>query len=70
MSAIRADHVPIIRAEFGMLGGPPPFIADSVRARYPHHRWIEAAGLNHYTVINSAAGAALVAQSLREILFD
>ena len=58
----------IVRAEFGMLGAPTPFITDEVRARYPRHRWIEAPGLNHYTVLNGAAGAALVAQTLREIL--
>lgn len=60
----------IIRAEFGMFGDPPPFITDGVRARYPQHRWVDALGLNHYTVINSATGAALVAQSLRDILID
>ncbi len=58
----------IVRAEFGVLGGPPPFIADDVRARYPNHRWIEAPGRNHYSVLNSAAGASLVAQTLRDIL--
>ena len=58
----------IVRAEFGMLGGPPPFIADDLPSRYPQHHWIEAPGLNHYTVLNSATGAALVAQTLREIL--
>jgi pimeloyl-ACP methyl ester carboxylesterase len=60
----------IIRAEFGMLGAPPPFISEDVRSLYPQHRWIEAPGLNHYTVINSAAGAALVAQTLRDILLE
>ena len=66
----RQQATTIIRAEFGILGGPPPFITDDVRARYERHRWVEAHGLNHYTVINSAAGAALVAQSLRDILLD
>jgi lipase len=64
----RPEPTTIIRAEFGMLGGPPPFITDDVCARYPQHHWVDAVGLNHYTVINSAAGAALVAQSLRDIL--
>jgi hypothetical protein len=66
----RREPTTIVRAEFGMLGGPSPFITDDVRARYPQHHWIDAPGLNHYTVINSAAGAALVAQSLRDILID
>jgi pimeloyl-ACP methyl ester carboxylesterase len=66
----RRQPTTIVRAEFGMLGGPPPFIDDRVRARYPQHRWIEAPGLNHYTVINSASGATLVAQALRDILID
>ncbi len=66
----RRQPTTIIRAEFGILGGPPPFITDDVQARYPQHHWVDAPGLNHYTVINSAAGAALVAQSLRDILID
>jgi hypothetical protein len=64
----RTQPTTIVRAEFGMLGGPPPFIDDRVKARYPQHRWIDARGLNHYTVINSAAGATLVARSLRDLL--
>jgi pimeloyl-ACP methyl ester carboxylesterase len=66
----RTQPTTIIRAEFGMLGGPPPFITDNVRARYAQHRWIEAPGRNHYSVLNSAAGASLVAQTLRDILID
>jgi pimeloyl-ACP methyl ester carboxylesterase len=65
----RRQPTTIIRAEFGMLGGPPPFITDDVRARYPQHHWIDAAGLNHYTVINGASGASLVARTLRDMLF-
>lgn len=60
--------VTIVRAEFGMLGSPPPVITDMQRRRYPQHRWIEGAGLNHYSVVNSAAGAALVADAVREVL--
>ncbi len=65
-------HYPttIVRAEFGMLGTTPPFITDDVRSRYPKHRWIDAPGCNHYTVLNSAAGASLLAQTLRDILID
>jgi pimeloyl-ACP methyl ester carboxylesterase len=64
----RTRPTTIVRAEFGMLGGLPPFIADEIVGRYGHHRWVQGAGLNHYTVLNSPAGAALVAQTLREIL--
>ena len=66
----REGPTTIIRAEFGILGDPPPLITDEVCARNRRHRWVEARGLNHYTVINSAAGAALVAQTLRELLLD
>ena len=66
----RQQPTTIIHSEFGMLGGPLPFVTDDVRSRYPQHRWIEATGLNHYTVINSAAGAALVARTVRDILLD
>jgi hypothetical protein len=51
-----------------MLGGLPPFIGDKERACYPQHHWIEAVGLNHYTILNSSAGAGLVAQAIRDCL--
>ncbi|HUS41497.1 MAG TPA: alpha/beta fold hydrolase [Ilumatobacteraceae bacterium] len=66
----RQQPTTIVRAEFGMLGTPPPFITDDVRSRYPQHRWIDAPGRNHYSVLNSAAGASLLAQTLRDILID
>ena len=55
----------IIRAEFGLMGTPPPLIADDMIDRYPQHRWIRADGLNHYTVMNSASGATIVADEIR-----
>ncbi len=64
----RSDPVTIVRAEFGLMGEPPPLIPAGVRDRYPDHRWIEAPGLNHYTVLASPAGATLVADALRETL--
>lgn len=64
----RSTSTTIVRAEFGMLGEPPGFIPPSDRNRYPQHDWIEATGLNHYTVMNSAEGAALVADALRHTL--
>lgn len=66
----RTRPTTIVRAQFGMLGTPPPFIADDVRARYSLHRWIDAPGCNHYSVINSAAGASLVARALRDVMVD
>jgi pimeloyl-ACP methyl ester carboxylesterase len=64
----RQQPVTIVRAEFGMFGTPPPFIPADLRDRYPQHRWIEAAGLNHYTAMNSSAGASLIADALRDAL--
>jgi lipase len=55
----------LIRAEFGLMGTPPPLIADDMIDRYPQHRWIRADGLNHYTVMNSTPGAAMVAEAIR-----
>jgi len=58
----------IVRAEFGPLGGPPATITTDTRDWYPQHNWIEAPGLNHYTVLNSPNGAALVADAVRSTL--
>jgi pimeloyl-ACP methyl ester carboxylesterase len=60
--------VTIIHAEFGMSGSPPPLISEVQRDHAPQHRWIEGTGLNHYSVLNSPAGAALVADVAREVL--
>ncbi len=60
--------VSIVRAEFGTTGSPPPTITNAQRDRYPRHRWIEGTGLNHYSVVNSAAGATLVADVVRQVL--
>ncbi len=54
----------LIRAEFGLMGTPPPLVADDMIDRYPQHRWIRADGFNHYTVMNSHAGSALVADAI------
>jgi lipase len=58
----------LIRAELGLMGAPPPLIADETIGQYPQHRWIRADGLNHYTVMNSNAGASIVADAIRESL--
>ncbi len=54
----------LIRAEFGLMGTPPPLIADEMIEWYPRHRWIRADGLNHYTVMNSRSGASTVAEAI------
>src|SRR5690606_3555612 len=61
----RSQPTTIIRAERGMLGDVPGFIAPEVRDPYPPHRWVEAPGCNHSTIINSTDGASLVAETLR-----
>jgi pimeloyl-ACP methyl ester carboxylesterase len=61
----RHEQTTIVRAEFGMFGEPPGFITPEERDRSPQHRWVEATGLNHYTVMNSSKGAALVADTIR-----
>jgi lipase len=58
----------LIRAELGLMGAPPPLIADEMIGQYPQHRWIRADGLNHYTVMNSDAGALMVADAIRSSL--
>ena len=55
----------IVRAEFGLMGTPPPLIADDMMDRYPQHRWIRADGLNHYTVMFSTAVPTIVADEIR-----
>ncbi len=64
----RSTPTVIIRAPNGIMGVPPPLISDSVRGSYPQHRWIEAEGTNHYTVLVGPTGAQLVAEAVREAL--
>ena len=64
----REQPTTIVRAEYGMFGTPPPMIAAEHCERYAQHRWIEGHGLNHYTVMTSAAGATLVADALRSVI--
>lgn len=58
----------VIRAEFGRDRSPTPSISPAQPRRFPQHRWIEATGLDHLTVVLSAEGAALVADTLRSLL--
>lgn len=66
----RLEPTTIVRAEFGMLGALPAFIPASEVAAYPQHDWIEATGLNHYTVMNGPAGASLIADAIRRVITD
>lgn len=66
--AQRTASVQIIRASHGLLGAPPPLISDESVAQHPNHEWVEASGMNHYTVLMGPAGAQLVAGSLRRAL--
>lgn len=66
----RLEPTTIVRAEFGMLGTLPAFVPAAQVDAYPQHHWIEATGLNHYTVMNSSAGASLVADALRRVIVD
>ena len=62
----RQQPTTIVRAEFGMFGVPPAFIPEDLRDRHPQHRWVEGVGLNHYTVMNSPAGATTIADAIRD----
>ncbi len=64
----RGSPTVIIRAPNGLLGSPPPLISDAMRGSYPQHRWIEADGTNHYTVLVGPQGASIVAESIRNAL--
>ena len=45
---------------------PPPFVDDDFVSHYPQHDWRFVRGSNHFTVLIGEAGAATVADSLRE----
>jgi pimeloyl-ACP methyl ester carboxylesterase len=61
----RAQPVTIIRADAGLMGVPPPLIAEEWIDRYPQHDWQTIAGTNHYSVLIGEVGAAAVADALR-----
>jgi pimeloyl-ACP methyl ester carboxylesterase len=56
----------IIRAETGIMATPPPLIPVEWIERLPQHDWHTVEGANHYSVLIGEAGAAAVAQSLRD----
>ena len=64
----RTARTAIVRAPNGLLGVPPPLISDEVIRQFSNHRWIHAAGTNHYTVLMGSAGATIVAAAIRDAL--
>lgn len=64
----RREPTIVIRAPFGLDGAPPPLISDEAVAALPQHRWIQAEGHNHYTVLLFPDGADLVASTVRSVL--
>lgn len=66
--ARRTVSTRILRAPNGRSGGPPPVISEEAVAATPRHRWTTVPDTNHYTLVIGAAGAAAVAQALRDEL--
>lgn len=64
----RAEPVTVLRAQYDDSGTGPGPIPPAMRSRFPNHRWIEAPGLGHSSIVESPAGALLVADVLRELL--
>jgi pimeloyl-ACP methyl ester carboxylesterase len=62
----RSQPVTVVRADAGLMGAPPPLIAEEWIERYPQHDWRTIAGTNHYSVLIGEVGAAAVAQALRD----
>jgi pimeloyl-ACP methyl ester carboxylesterase len=62
----RAQPVTIVRADSGLMGVPPPLVAEEWIERFPAHDWRTVAGANHYSVLIGEVGAAAVAQALRD----
>ncbi len=54
----------MIRAEAGILAGPPPFVASSSAEQYPQHDWQTIDGTNHYSILIGEAGAEATARAL------
>lgn len=63
----RAEPVVAIRAETGLLATPPPLVPPELMERLPQHDWRTVPGTNHYDVLIGEAGAAAVAQALRDV---
>jgi pimeloyl-ACP methyl ester carboxylesterase len=63
----RAEPVVAIRAETGLLATPPALVPPELMERLPQHDWRTVPGTNHYDVLIGEAGAAAVAQALRDV---
>lgn len=62
----RAEPVVIVRAEFGLMGAPPPLIPQEAVDRFSQHDWRTIPGTNHYSVMFDPAAAEAIAAALRE----
>lgn len=62
----RSEPAIIVRAETGIMATPPPLLPVELIDRYPQHDWRTVAGTNHYDVLIGEAGAAAVAEALRD----
>lgn len=62
----RSEPAIVVRAETGIMATPPPLLPAELIDRYPQHDWRTVAGTNHYDVLIGEAGAAAVAQALRD----
>jgi len=68
--AARSEPTTMLRAPNGLMGTPPPLIADDVVASLPQHRWVTVPDTNHYTILLGPIGAAAVADAVRNEFLD
>jgi hypothetical protein len=61
----RSEPTTVLRAPNGLMGTPPPLIADDVVASLPQHRWVTIPNTNHYTILLGPIDAAAVAEAVR-----
>ena len=68
--AARSEPTTVLRAPNGLMGTPPPLIADDVVASLPQHRWVTVPDTNHYTILLGPIGASAVADAVRNEFLD
>ena len=68
--ASRSAPTTVLRAPNGLMGTPPPLIPDEIVAALPQHRWVTVPDTNHYTILLGPAGAAAVADAVRNEFLD